>query len=44
MALSVKRFARIGLTSLKPVPLPAAVWLFGTGLIGLGALVNRKRS
>lgn len=28
---------------LTPVPLPAAVWLFGAGLLGLGALANRKR-
>lgn len=27
---------------LTPVPLPAAVWLFGAGLLGLGALANRK--
>lgn len=29
---------------LNPVPLPAAVWLFLPGLLGLGALTNRKRS
>jgi hypothetical protein len=28
---------------LTPVPLPAAVWLFGSGLIGLGSLVACKR-
>lgn len=28
----------------QPVPLPAATWLFGSGLLGLGALVLRKRS
>jgi hypothetical protein len=27
-----------------PVPLPAAAWLFGSGLFGLGALARRKRS
>jgi hypothetical protein len=26
-----------------PVPLPAAVWLFGSGLLGLGALVRRRK-
>jgi len=26
------------------VPLPAAAWLFGSGLLGLGALVRRRRS
>ncbi len=25
------------------VPLPAAVWLFGSGLLGLGALIRRRR-
>ncbi|NOU09090.1 MAG: VPLPA-CTERM sorting domain-containing protein [Nitrospira sp.] len=30
--------------TLNPVPLPAAVWLFGAGLLGLGALTSRKRS
>jgi len=29
---------------LTPVPLPAAAWLFVPGLLGLGALANRKRS
>jgi len=27
-----------------PVPLPATAWLFGSGLLGLGALGRRKRS
>lgn len=26
-----------------PVPLPAAVWLFGTGLLGLVGMASRKR-
>jgi len=26
-----------------PVPLPAAAWLFGSGLLGLGALARRRR-
>jgi hypothetical protein len=28
---------------LTPVPLPAAAWLFGSGLVGLGSLVGGKR-
>ena len=26
-----------------PIPVPGAVWLFGSGLIGLGALLRRKK-
>lgn len=26
-----------------PVPIPAAVWLFGSGLIGLASMVRRKK-
>ncbi len=26
-----------------PVPIPAAAWLFGSGLLGLGALVRRRK-
>jgi hypothetical protein len=29
--------------SLAPVPLPAAVWLFGSGLLGLSAVVRRNK-
>jgi hypothetical protein len=28
---------------LTPVPLPAAAWLFGSGLVGLGSLVGGRR-
>lgn len=44
LSFNPSSFARIELTSLNPVPLPAAVWLFGAGLLGLGALANRKRA
>ncbi|MGI9320139.1 MAG: VPLPA-CTERM sorting domain-containing protein [Thiogranum sp.] len=27
-----------------PVPLPAAVWLFGSGLLGLFGIARRRRS
>ena len=29
---------------LAPVPVPAAVWLFGSGLIGLAGMARRKKS
>jgi len=32
------------LFEVMPVPIPAAVWLFGSGLLGLGALARRRRS
>ncbi|VAW67630.1 hypothetical protein MNBD_GAMMA08-3037 [hydrothermal vent metagenome] len=28
----------------SPVPVPAAIWLFGTGLIGLAGMLRRKRA
>lgn len=30
--------------SINPVPVPAAVWLFGSGLIGLAGVARRKKS
>lgn len=38
-----KKFGAVGVT-VNPVPVPAAVWLFGSGLIGLAAMARRKRS
>jgi hypothetical protein len=32
----------VTLTSINPVPVPAAIWLFGTGLVGLFGFVRRK--
>jgi hypothetical protein len=31
-----------GSFSLTPAPVPAAAWLFGTALIGLGAFARRR--
>lgn len=31
------------MTNVSPVPLPAALWLFGSGLIGLVAIARRKK-
>ena len=43
---STKQFSTIGgwfyQTNIPPVPLPAAVWLFGSGLIGLIGFARRK--
>ena len=30
--------------NIQPVPEPASLWLFGSGLLGLGGLVRRKRN
>ncbi len=30
-------------SKVNPVPLPAAVWLLGSGLIGLGVIGRRRR-
>lgn len=35
-------FAEVQLTSISSVPVPAAVWLFSSGLIGLAGLARRK--
>lgn len=44
LAFDPSTIVRIDLTSTSPVPLPAAVWLFGAGLVSLGAVANRKRA
>ncbi|TGD75432.1 VPLPA-CTERM sorting domain-containing protein [Mangrovimicrobium sediminis] len=33
-----------GKVAVNPVPVPAAAWLFGSGLLGLGSLSRRKKS
>jgi len=37
-------YLREGVSSTSPVPVPAAAWLFGTGLIGLTGLQRKKKS
>lgn len=41
---SVKSFNAIADTGFAVVPVPAAVWLFGSGLLGLVGLARRKRA
>jgi hypothetical protein len=36
-------FGSLNFTNLTAVPLPAAVWLFGSALAGFGAITRRKR-
>jgi hypothetical protein len=38
------QWAYVGTTDLEPVPVPAAVWLFGSGLLGLVGVARRKKS
>ncbi len=38
-----KKFGAIGI-AVNPVPVPAAVWLFGSGLIGIIATARRRRT
>jgi hypothetical protein len=42
LPFNTSTFARIDL-GLTPVPLPAGVWLFGTGLVALGAMKMKWR-
>jgi hypothetical protein len=37
-------FMKLTVTSVTPVPLPAAFWLFGSGLLGLIGVARRKAS
>lgn len=40
----VAKAAGIGLPAVTPVPIPAAVWLFGSGLLGLMGFARRKKT
>jgi len=42
-AMIQKKLGAIGIT-VNPVPVPAALWLFGSGLIGLAAFAKRKKA
>jgi len=42
--LSTVQDARFRVIAASPVPVPAAVWLFGSGLIGLVGFARRKKS
>jgi len=42
-AMIQKKFGAIGI-EVNPVPVPAALWLFGSGLIGLAAFARRKKA
>jgi hypothetical protein len=34
----------ISFGTVSPVPIPAAVWLFGSGLLGLVGMARRKKA
>ena len=36
--------ATVTTMTVNPVPIPAAVWLFGSGLIGLIGIARRKKA
>ncbi len=42
-AMIQKTFGAVGIT-INPVPVPAALWLFGSGLIGIAAFAKRKKT
>jgi len=42
-AMIQKKFGAIGI-EVNPVPVPAALWLFGSGLIGIAAFARRKKA
>lgn len=39
----LRQIKQVEVSGLTPVPLPASLWLFGSGLIGLTGLARRKR-
>ena len=36
-------FTALHITSVSPIPLPAATWLFGSGLLGLLGFAGRRK-
>jgi hypothetical protein len=40
----VAMFAEGEIDVVSPVPIPAAVWLFGSGLLGLIGIARRKKA
>jgi hypothetical protein len=34
----------VGVSTVNPVPIPASVWLFGSGLLGLIGIARRKKA
>jgi len=42
-AMIQKKFGAVGVT-INPVPVPAALWLFGSGLIGIATFAKRRKA
>lgn len=41
-SFGIAQLKQVEISGLTPVPVPPAVWLFGSGLLGLAAIVRRK--
>ncbi|MGB5261244.1 MAG: VPLPA-CTERM sorting domain-containing protein [Gammaproteobacteria bacterium] len=37
-----ENFSRAQFQAITPIPLPATVWLFGSGLLGLAGVTRKK--
>ena len=44
LEFDVRGVSQVFVVDVNPVPVPAAVWLFGSGLIGLVGVARRKKS